>query len=91
MKKPSGPYVEFGAMKIFSDGALGGRTALLKEPYHDDPSTNGVQVHDDETLSRLVQKAREKGMEVAVHAIGDLAFEKVPQAVEQRSAKKRPA
>ncbi|MEC1777128.1 amidohydrolase [Bacillus mojavensis] len=88
MKKPSGPYVEFGAMKIFSDGALGGRTALLKDPYHDDPSTNGVQVHDDESLSGLVQKAREKGMEVAVHAIGDLAFEKVLQAVEQHPPKR---
>lgn len=48
----------------------------MKEPYQDDPSTNGVQVHDDETLGRLIRKAREKGMEVAVHAIGDLAFEK---------------
>ncbi|MCY9403830.1 amidohydrolase, partial [Bacillus spizizenii] len=70
LEKPSGPYVEFGAMKIFADGALGGRTALLKEPYQDDPSTNGVQVHDDETLDRLIRKAREKGMEVAVHTIG---------------------
>ncbi len=51
LEKPSGPYVEFGAMKIFADGALGGRTALLKETYQDDPSTNGVQVHDDETLA----------------------------------------
>ncbi|MFH0346867.1 amidohydrolase [Bacillus vallismortis] len=84
LEKPSGPYVEFGAMKIFADGALGGRTALLKEPYHDDPSTNGVQVHDDETLGRLIRKAREKGMEVAVHAIGDLAFEKVLNAIEKQ-------
>ncbi|AFI29488.1 amidohydrolase [Bacillus sp. JS] len=83
LEKPSGPYVEFGAMKIFADGALGGRTALLKEPYLDDPSTQGVQVHDDETLGRLIRKAREKGMEVAVHAIGDLAFEKVLNAIEK--------
>lgn len=83
MEKPEGPYLEFGAMKIFADGALGGRTALLKEPYHDDPSTNGVQVHDDKTLYRLIKKAREKGMEAAVHAIGDLAFEKVLDVIEQ--------
>ncbi|WMW44401.1 amidohydrolase [Bacillus subtilis] len=87
LEKPSGPYVEFGAMKIFADGALGGRTALLKEPYQDDPSTNGVQVHDDETLGRLIRKAREKGMEVAVHAIGDLAFEKVLNAIEKHPPK----
>ncbi|MEC2184653.1 amidohydrolase [Bacillus spizizenii] len=87
LEKPSGPYVEFGAMKIFADGALGGRTALLKEPYQDDPSTNGVQVHDDETLGQLIRKAREKGMEVAVHAIGDLAFEKVLNAIEKHPPK----
>lgn len=74
-------------MKIFADGALGGRTALLKKPYHDDPSVSGVQVHDDETLAALVYKAREKGMEIAVHAIGDLAFEKVLDVIERYPAK----
>lgn len=59
----------------------------MKEPYQDDPSTNGVQVHDDETLGRLIRKAREKGMEVAVHAIGDLAFEKVLNAIEKHPPK----
>ncbi|MBT2574095.1 amidohydrolase [Bacillus sp. ISL-51] len=87
LQKSTGPYVEYGAMKIFADGALGGRTALLKKPYHDDPSVSGVQVHDDKTLSSLVKKAREKGMEIAVHAIGDLAFEKVQDAIEQHPAK----
>ncbi|MCI3987548.1 amidohydrolase family protein, partial [Bacillus vallismortis] len=69
LEQPSGPFVEFGAMKIFADGALGGRTALLKDPYHDDPSTNGVQVHDDETLGQFIRIARENGMEVAVHVL----------------------
>lgn len=60
LEKLSGPYVEFGAMKIFADGALGGRTALLKEPYQDDPSTNGVQVHDDETLGGAHSQSERK-------------------------------
>ncbi|MEC0371442.1 amidohydrolase [Paenibacillus chibensis] len=69
--------IEFGAMKLFADGALGGRTALLSRPYADDPSTSGVAVHSDEALEELVIRARELGMAVASHAIGDGAAEKV--------------
>ena len=39
------PYLEIGTMKIFADGALGGRTALLSEPYSDDPENYGVAMH----------------------------------------------
>ncbi len=76
-------WIEFGAMKIFSDGALGGRTALLSHPYGDDPSTSGVAIFTQEQLNQLVKKAREYELPVAVHAIGDLAFEMVLQAIEK--------
>ncbi len=76
-------FVEFGAMKIFSDGALGGRTALLSSPYADDQSTNGVAIHHQDELNMLVEKARKAGSPVAVHAIGDLAAEMVLRAIEK--------
>lgn len=76
-------FVELGAMKIFSDGALGGRTALLTAPYEDDPSQSGVAIHNDESLDALFQRAREKGMPVAVHAIGDGAVEAVVDRMER--------
>ncbi|WP_421380501.1 amidohydrolase [Bacillus salacetis] len=76
------PFVEFGAMKIFADGALGGRTALLSHPYNDDPSTNGVAIHSQENLTELVKKAREYQLPIAVHTIGDQAFENVLDVVE---------
>ncbi|RDU36192.1 amidohydrolase [Neobacillus piezotolerans] len=75
-------WIEFGAMKIFSDGALGGRTALLSEPYSDAPGTNGVAIFSREELSALVGRAREHQMPVAIHAIGDLAFEYCLDALE---------
>jgi predicted amidohydrolase YtcJ len=75
-------WVEFGAIKIFTDGSLGGRTALLSHPYADDPSTNGVAIFTQEELNSLVGKVRELNMPVAVHAIGDLAFEMVLEAIE---------
>ncbi|MFY4774584.1 amidohydrolase [Metabacillus sp. RGM 3146] len=75
-------YLETGAVKIFSDGALGGRTALLSEPYTDDPVQSGVAVHTPEELTALVKMARKLKREVAVHAIGDLAFERTMDAIE---------
>lgn len=76
-------WIEFGAMKIFADGALGGRTALLSHPYADDPSTSGVAIFTQEQLDELVYKAREYELPVAVHAIGDLAIEMVLNSIEK--------
>ncbi|RFB17814.1 amidohydrolase [Bacillus sp. HNG] len=78
-----GDFLEFGAMKIFADGSLGGRTALLSHPYNDSPDTSGVAIHTLDELKKLVQKARRYKMPVAVHAIGDLAFEYVLDAIEE--------
>ncbi|MCC3356419.1 amidohydrolase [Bacillus sp. REN16] len=78
-----GDFLKFGAMKIFSDGSIGGRTALLSHPYNDSPDTAGVAIHSLDELKKLVQKARRFMMPVAVHAIGDLAFEYVLDAIEE--------
>lgn len=78
-----GEWIEFGAVKIFADGAFGGRTAFLSRPYKDDPTTRGVSIFTQEQLNELVKKAREKEMPVAVHAIGDAAFEMVLVALEK--------
>lgn len=75
-------WIEFGAIKIFADGALGGRTALLSHPYADDPSTSGVAIYSQEELNCIVKKARDLSMPIAVHAIGDLAFEMTLNAIE---------
>lgn len=77
-----GDWLEFGAMKLFADGALGGRTALISQPYADDPKTNGVAIHSDQELKELILKARRYRMAVAVHTIGDLAAEKVLNVIE---------
>ncbi|WP_442595492.1 amidohydrolase [Neobacillus sp. D3-1R] len=80
--------IEFGAMKIFADGALGGRTALLSFPYADDPTTNGVAIFTKEQLNDLVAKARRLNMPVAIHTIGDLAFDYALSAIEQNPVTK---
>ncbi|QBP40603.1 amidohydrolase [Paenisporosarcina antarctica] len=77
------PWIEPGAMKIFIDGALGGRTALLSKPYADDPTTHGVSIHSQDELNMLVAKARSYGQAIAVHAIGDLGMEMIILAIEK--------
>lgn len=76
-------WLEFGAIKIFADGSLGGRTALLSHPYADDPTTNGVAIFSQEKLNELVDRARKLEMPVAIHTIGDLAFEMAVEALEK--------
>ncbi|SDN55025.1 amidohydrolase [Alkalicoccus daliensis] len=81
-QKHTNPFVEPGSVKIFLDGALGGRTALLSEPYNDDPSTKGVAIHSQEELSAIVSAARKFDMPVAIHTIGDAALERAVTALE---------
>ncbi len=59
------------AIKLYMDGALGSRGALLNEPYSDRPDTSGLQrAHEDETLA-LMKKAYAANVQVCFHAIGD--------------------
>ncbi|WP_337020167.1 amidohydrolase [Oceanobacillus massiliensis] len=76
-------FVELGAVKIFSDGAFGGRTAWLMEEYQDDPGNNGVPMHTGEGLEELVKNARKHGLPVAIHAIGDQAISEVVKVIEK--------
>lgn len=60
-------------LKIYLDGALGSRGALLESPYSDDPNHNGIQMISDSELEALIRKADRGGFQVAIHAIGDKA------------------
>ncbi len=75
-------FIEFGAMKIFIDGSLGGRTALLSKEYSDEPGNKGIAVHTKEKLRELVKLARKHGENIAVHVIGDKATEIILELIE---------
>jgi len=61
------------SIKMFADGALGSRGALLREPYSDDPQNNGIQVTSLDEFNRICSLAYEKGYQVNTHCIGDSA------------------
>ncbi|TCS95102.1 amidohydrolase [Hazenella coriacea] len=78
-------WFRLGACKIFADGAIGGRTALLSEPYADDPNNQGMAIHEQVELLHLTQQAAQRNMPIAVHAIGDEAVDRVIQAMKAYS------
>lgn len=75
--------VRTGAIKTYTDGSFGGRTAKLSEPYHDDTDEYGSWVVDPDELNEIVRKADDAGFQVTAHAIGDVAIDEVLDAFEQ--------
>ncbi len=62
-------------IKIFIDGALGAKTAALKEPFRTDE--RGILVYSDEKLFNTLTQLSRLNKPVAVHAVGDLATEQL--------------
>lgn len=75
-------YLSVGAIKLFSDGSLGARTAALREPYTDQPSTSGELIYAPDELARRVRAVYEAGFQVCIHAIGDRAMDVTLDAIE---------
>ncbi|GFR34820.1 amidohydrolase [Thermobrachium celere] len=65
-----------GPVKYFVDGSFGSRTALLMEPYEDDPSNRGCQNLTDEEIYSIIEDSLKNNIPLAVHVIGDLAMKK---------------
>lgn len=66
---------KIGPLKVFEDGALGARTACLKDGYLNDPGKKGILIHPKEELYGLFETAHKNGMQIVTHCIGDEALE----------------
>jgi len=65
------------------DGDIGSvMTAALLEPYTCDPSKSGLLYFKDEELKAMVLDAHQRGLQVAMHAVGDRAVAQGLMAVE---------
>nr|WP_255783959.1 amidohydrolase [Lysobacter chinensis] len=76
---PSG-RLQMRTVKVYADGALGSRGAALLADYSDDPGNRGLMLTPPEGLHAVVRKARDCGVQVAAHAIGDRGNREVLQA-----------
>jgi len=77
--------LRLNGIKLFLDGALGSRGALLKQPYADAPRERGLALLDGTQLRNLMSRAAMDNFQVAIHAIGDAANAEALSAVEELS------
>lgn len=60
-------------IKLYADGALGSRGALLLKDYSDNPGNRGLQIETQEYYDKICQLAFDNNYTMATHAIGDSA------------------
>lgn len=72
--------LRLGAMKIWTDGSLLGRTAAMRDPYEcrcgsDGVASSGYLQDDPGRMRQQIAAAHAAGWDVAAHAIGDAAVD----------------
>jgi predicted amidohydrolase YtcJ len=81
--------LRFGWAKLYADGALGSRTAALFELYScGEGSGTGILRVDRVALEETIVAARQAGIAMAIHAIGDRAVATVLDAVSAAPARR---
>jgi len=75
-------FLRVDSVKIFADGGLSGATAALTRPYRHADTKGLLRVGADE-LFEVALEAREAGLRICTHAIGDAAIEAVLDAYER--------
>jgi predicted amidohydrolase YtcJ len=65
-------FLDIRGIKVFYDGSLGSRTALMAEPYSDEPdAASPTERISPAAVRSLADRAIQHGFQMAVHAIGD--------------------
>jgi predicted amidohydrolase YtcJ len=76
-------HLRIGAMKIFADGSLVGRTAAMCDDYVGDEGERGYFQRPVAELRETIRLAHRSGWQVATHAIGDRAVGEVLDIYEE--------
>jgi predicted amidohydrolase YtcJ len=91
-----GNWIRFGYLKEFIDGTIGSGTALMFEPFSDNPGTSGLSMMPYEEFENRVITADKMGFQIGVHSIGDKgnnwtlnAFEKAQKVNGKRDSRHR--
>ena len=66
-----GNWIRFGYLKAFIDGTIGSGTALMFEPFADNPKSSGLAMMPYEEFEKMVLAADKMGFQIGVHSIGD--------------------
>lgn len=65
--------LKVNSVKVYADGALGSRGALLKAPYHDHPGHHGLQLATREHFAEVAAWCKAYDFQMNTHCIGDSA------------------
>ena len=76
-------HLRLAGVKLYVDGALGSRGALLKKPYADKAGESGLAMLSSAQLKNKMSRAAMDGFQTAVHAIGDQANDDILSAIEE--------
>ena len=79
----SGDWIRFGYLKDFMDGTLGSATAMMFEPFADEPDKTGLPQMSYEELEARVLAADSRGFQIGIHAIGPKANNWILNAYEK--------
>ncbi len=77
--------LRMNGVKLYLDGALGSRGAVLKSPYADEANNKGLPLLTSAQLRNLMSRAALSNFQLAVHAIGDGANADILSAVAELS------
>ena len=69
-------WLTLGPLKLFKDGSLGARTALMRDGYAVDRENHGLEWIKEDEMEKYCQLAKKYGLQVVTHVIGDAAIEK---------------
>ncbi|MFJ7665434.1 amidohydrolase [Lysinibacillus sp. NPDC097162] len=72
LDRQAGAYI--GGIKLFSDGSVSGRTALVSEPFLNSSETGIAMTTKEELLAASIE-ARKHSIQLVVHAMGDRAID----------------
>jgi predicted amidohydrolase YtcJ len=70
-------WLSSGMVKMFMDGVLDSWTAVMIEPYADRPDWTGEPLFSAAQFAEVATEADRRGLQIAVHAIGDGAVRTV--------------
>ena len=82
-------WLKFAGIKIFYDGGMTLKTALMRDVYPDSHDNyRGIAQQTPERLKQLVSICNRYGWRVGVHVVGDLGIDQVLDALEAADKEK---
>jgi len=75
-------WISSGFVKMFMDGVVDSRTAYMLNDYIDEPGHRSEPLFDPETFKAIATEIDRRGLQIAVHAIGDGAVRTTIDGIE---------